>query len=420
MSDAIRINTNNLREYAARIDRVNSRLMKIDARLKRLYYNVPVSELWTLIKVDAITGYSWNLRQCSGYLRETAGDFEAVERELSRQNDILNYQGINISAKIFNNSRINNKMNKIIGITVGSVKSTFANLPKNVKNALEKEWKDFNDALDDLEKYERKIVKKICDTGNGIFDQTKKSLAGAWNDAKDFYSDHPAVRAAVDLAADGVDLVSSVYGMKEPKDLITGFWDMVNFVPTAGADLMALAIIPIGKMTGQDDNWIKEQSDNFREIDSWADYYAYEENGYKKPDASTKKSKLVQVFEGADKVNETIKFADGVSQTKDKVMKLGKNVSDLYDVKKGKTIFDIDGTIKSSSDIKNNIKDGLISTFSTLKKPDDQSAISKNVNTTVKNLKKAVSGNEKDALLGFVKPVKQGKDAGKIITGFMS
>lgn len=419
MSGAIRLNTNNLREYAARIDRVNNRLVKIDARLKRLYYNVPVSELWSLIKVDAITGFSWNLRQCSGYLRETADNFEAAERELARQNDILNYQGINTSAKIFKNNSIDNKISKIIAITVGNVKSTFVNLPKNVKNAIEKEWKDFNNALDDLKDYEKKIKKNICNIGNGIFDQTQKSLAGAWNDVKSFYENHPTVRAVVDLTADGIDLVSSVHGLKEPKDFVTGFWDMVNFVPTAGADLMALAVIPIGKMTGQDDKWIKEQSDNFREIDSWADFYAYEENGYKKPDANTKKSKLVQGFERIDKANETIKFADGVSQTKDKVLKIGKNVSDLYDVKKGKTIFDIEGNIKSASDIKSEIRNGLISTFSTIKKPDDESATIKNVNTVVKNLKKAISGNEKDAVLGFVKPAKQGKDAGKVITNFI-
>lgn len=148
MSDAIRINTNNLREYAARIDRVNSRLMKIDARLKRLYYNVPVSELWTLIKVDAITGYSWNLRQCSNYLRETAGDFEAVERELSRQNDILNYQGIDST--------------KVIGTNKEDVKGKYEKIAMGYLNVVTYYGKDkikkFADKVEESKNWEDIVV----------------------------------------------------------------------------------------------------------------------------------------------------------------------------------------------------------------------------------------------------------------------
>lgn len=136
MSGAVRLNTNNLREYAARIDRVNSRLVKIDARLKSLYYNVPVSELWSLIKVDAITGYSWNLRQCSGYLRETAGNFEAVERELSRNSNILEYK--KVAAISFAPAKINSKKN-ILGNIGNAISKGTRHVYSTVANTVKKE-----------------------------------------------------------------------------------------------------------------------------------------------------------------------------------------------------------------------------------------------------------------------------------------
>ena len=90
MSGDIKVNTKILRDYASKIDRVNRRLIKVDGRLKRLYFEVPVNELLSLTKADALTGYSWRLTKCSGYLREVANNFECVEKAL-KDIDLLSY-----------------------------------------------------------------------------------------------------------------------------------------------------------------------------------------------------------------------------------------------------------------------------------------------------------------------------------------
>lgn len=79
----ITVDTGSLRTYAERIAKVNSRITKLDVRLDTLYTKVGLVDLWNLLQADALTGESWRLTKCVNYLRETAEEFEAVEREIS-------------------------------------------------------------------------------------------------------------------------------------------------------------------------------------------------------------------------------------------------------------------------------------------------------------------------------------------------
>ena len=224
MSGAIRLNTNNLREYAARIDRVNDRLMKMDARLKRLYYNVPVSELWSLIKVDAITGYSRNLRQCSGYLRETAGNFEAVERELARNNNILEYK--KVSAVSFTPAKLNSK--KTIFDSIG--------------NAVQKGARHIHSTV-------TKTVKKEIDSAKEII----KIVKDEYNKHGKFYKvveyGKCVMKAAIGVKkiADGVVLIASGAGVPAGVLLIiSGGNDVLNSA-TNGAYIYTKQYDEVGK-----------------------------------------------------------------------------------------------------------------------------------------------------------------------------
>lgn len=81
----IKVDTYKLNQYAQRLSDVNSRINRLDGRLNSLYTQVGLLELWSLIQADALTGYSCRLLRCRAYLQQTASDFEAVEKQLAKQ-----------------------------------------------------------------------------------------------------------------------------------------------------------------------------------------------------------------------------------------------------------------------------------------------------------------------------------------------
>ena len=68
-----------LRNYAQRLQAVNSRITRLDGRLDSLYWRVGLLDLWDLMQADMLTGYSWRLNRCTSYLTDTASDFENAE-----------------------------------------------------------------------------------------------------------------------------------------------------------------------------------------------------------------------------------------------------------------------------------------------------------------------------------------------------
>lgn len=80
----IQIDTNRMRYHARRLDNINSRLINIDVRLKKLYTKTNLTDLLKVIRADTVVGYSNKLRKCSKYLKETADDFDAVENSVTK------------------------------------------------------------------------------------------------------------------------------------------------------------------------------------------------------------------------------------------------------------------------------------------------------------------------------------------------
>lgn len=407
MSGDIKVNTKILRDYASKIDRVNRKLIKVDGRLKTLYFNVPVNELLSLIKVDALTGYSWRLTSCSGYLREVATNFEHVEKVLAECDNILDYQGLHAGLLEGTLKNTVNSVTRQIGLSVAGVKAIYENLSNDVKDALDKEWKEFNKELNKLKEYGQNISKVVSDKLEGA----KEMLSNAWEDISDFCDKHPSLLALGEIGMDVVDLFSSVYGMNEPSDLVTGCWDLINIVPTVGCDLMALCVPAIGKLAGKDEKWIKEQSDNWRSIDSWAKYLAYEESGYESTDIKNA-SKLAKGFDKLDTINEGIKASVGINKTVKGADDIGKDLSDIFDARKG-----VDNNKKN--ELYTKLRKDVQKEIFTLKDPNDTEHLTENrlsnINTTIKTIKKTAEGKGNEAIPDLVKPVKKGREIGEFL-----
>lgn len=79
----ILVNTYNLRDYASRLEIVNSRISRLDRRMDQLYWRVGLRDLWNLMQADLLTGYSWRLLRASSYLYNTASDFENAEHAIT-------------------------------------------------------------------------------------------------------------------------------------------------------------------------------------------------------------------------------------------------------------------------------------------------------------------------------------------------
>ncbi len=80
----VRLDTYKLKNYSQRLNSVNRRIINLDRRLDSLYWSVGLLDLWNLMQADALTGFSWRLLRCAGYLSETASDYESVESDLTK------------------------------------------------------------------------------------------------------------------------------------------------------------------------------------------------------------------------------------------------------------------------------------------------------------------------------------------------
>lgn len=78
----ITLDTYKLRSYAQRLQSINRRINNLDRRMDGLYWQVGLLDLWNLMQADILTGYSWRLVRCAGYLNDTANDFDSVESSL--------------------------------------------------------------------------------------------------------------------------------------------------------------------------------------------------------------------------------------------------------------------------------------------------------------------------------------------------
>ena len=78
----IQLDTNAMKDYAYRLERVNQRLSNLDGRIKNLYYQVGLTDILRILNADFSVGYNNTLKRCSNYLNETANDFEQVERNI--------------------------------------------------------------------------------------------------------------------------------------------------------------------------------------------------------------------------------------------------------------------------------------------------------------------------------------------------
>lgn len=83
-SDSIHVDTVKLRTYAEKLGNVNKKLLRLDGRLKKLYFEINLQELWNLLQADFCTGYSWNLTNCVKYLNTTADVFEEAENKIKK------------------------------------------------------------------------------------------------------------------------------------------------------------------------------------------------------------------------------------------------------------------------------------------------------------------------------------------------
>lgn len=80
---SIKVDTINLRNYAGRLRKVNQRLGALDLMLDSLYLRAGLSDLWTLMQADLLTGESWTINRIIAYLEDTAANFETAERNIS-------------------------------------------------------------------------------------------------------------------------------------------------------------------------------------------------------------------------------------------------------------------------------------------------------------------------------------------------
>lgn len=76
-----RADTDKLRSYAARIDRVNARLANLDLALQGLYAQVELDDILTIVNANLLTNVSPTLIQIKNYLNNTATRLENAENK---------------------------------------------------------------------------------------------------------------------------------------------------------------------------------------------------------------------------------------------------------------------------------------------------------------------------------------------------
>lgn len=96
----IKLDTHKLQSYANRIDRAVSRLSDVDSRLTRLVQNTINVQTAFVGKGVVLRGGEDNLRRCSNYLKDTASDFNRVEKLLQGKNLSSGHAGAGGSSSI--------------------------------------------------------------------------------------------------------------------------------------------------------------------------------------------------------------------------------------------------------------------------------------------------------------------------------
>jgi hypothetical protein len=79
----IRVDTLSLREYADRLHTVNLQTEKLKVRLEAVCAASGMPDLQNQLQLQTLIAGQADVERCIRYLRDTAGDFEALERELS-------------------------------------------------------------------------------------------------------------------------------------------------------------------------------------------------------------------------------------------------------------------------------------------------------------------------------------------------
>lgn len=82
-TSTIVVNTEKMKEYAGRLDAIIGRTQNIEAGLNAIYAQSGLADIQALTDSHAVTKYNDDVRRVSVYLRETAEDFESVERKVS-------------------------------------------------------------------------------------------------------------------------------------------------------------------------------------------------------------------------------------------------------------------------------------------------------------------------------------------------
>ena len=78
----INVDTDLLREYANRLAKLSSKINSVNKRMKTLYYNVGLVDLFNLIQADILANYNYKIDSCKNYLNNTANSFEEAERNI--------------------------------------------------------------------------------------------------------------------------------------------------------------------------------------------------------------------------------------------------------------------------------------------------------------------------------------------------
>ncbi len=81
----VKVDVTLLRTYAKSLDSVNYRIEQLDKSMNSLYKIVGWKDLLDVIKINLATHYSPVLAHCESYLRETAKDYENVEKTLAKK-----------------------------------------------------------------------------------------------------------------------------------------------------------------------------------------------------------------------------------------------------------------------------------------------------------------------------------------------
>lgn len=75
----IKVDTEKLREYARRIERINVRLRNLDAELSSVFWQVSPLDMWRFSWINMLTSGSPTLNQVKEYLNNSAERFESAE-----------------------------------------------------------------------------------------------------------------------------------------------------------------------------------------------------------------------------------------------------------------------------------------------------------------------------------------------------